>query len=136
MKKKQKRCISCKKHLTGRIDKKYCDDYCRSAFNNKKYIIERALIRRVNYLLLKNRRILEALLAGSNSSISIMRNALASKGFQFGFCTHTWYTADGIKYFCCYDHAYSEPQNEQLMITRLHTKTTAAFIPYNESLQE
>lgn len=128
----QKKCLTCQRILKGRMDKKFCDDYCRSAFNNKKYLAERGLIRQVNHLLLKNRRILEAFLEGSHSTVTIMRKTLSARGFQFDFFTHTYFTADGKKYVCCYDHAYSELFNEELLITRMTSKTESLFIPYNE----
>ncbi len=30
-----KTCRTCGKPLTGRLDKKYCDDQCRSSYNNR-----------------------------------------------------------------------------------------------------
>lgn len=128
-----KKCLTCEQLIKGRIDKKFCDDYCRSAFNNKKYITERRFVRRVNQLLLRNRRILEKFLAGHGSSMHIMRHVLSDRGFQFNFFTHTYYTADGKQYFCCYDHAYSELFNEELLITRLHARADSLFIPCTES---
>jgi hypothetical protein len=29
-----KKCLACNKTLRGRADKKFCDDYCRSNYNN------------------------------------------------------------------------------------------------------
>ena len=31
---KNKKCLSCGKLLKGRVDKKFCDDYCRNNYNN------------------------------------------------------------------------------------------------------
>lgn len=128
----QRKCLTCERIVKGRVDKKFCDDYCRSAFNNKKYLSDRGLIRRVNYLLMKNRRILEYFLKGTHPSATIMRKALSAKGFQFDFFTHTYHTVDGKTYFCCYDHAYSELFNEELLITRVAGKTEIQLIPYTE----
>jgi hypothetical protein len=128
----QRKCLSCERILQGRQDKKFCDDYCRSAFNNKKYVSDRGLIRRVNYLLLKNRRILEYFLKGRHSTATIMRKSLSAKGFQFDFFTHTYHTVDGKTYFCCYDHAYSELFNEEFIITRIAGKSDSQLIPYTE----
>ncbi len=132
MRKKKKECLTCQRTIQGRVDKKFCDDYCRSAFNNKKYLLERGFIRRVNHLLLKNRRILEHCLDDVHSTATIMRKALSARGFQFDFFTHTYNTTDGKTFFCCYDHAYSELYNEELLVTRLISKTESLFIPYNE----
>lgn len=129
----QKHCLTCQRTLNGRIDKKFCDDYCRSAFNNKKYVMERGLIRRVNHLLLRNRRILEACLSDSVQSIHLFRQELSSKGFQFDYFTHSFITKDGKKYFCCYDHAYSLLSNDEFVVTRLSKKNEPVLIPCNES---
>lgn len=129
----QRKCLTCERIVHGRVDKKFCDDYCRSAFNNKKNLLDRGLIRRINHLLLKNRCILETFLGGHHSTTTTMRKALSARGFQFDFFTHTYHAADGKTYFCCYDHAYSELFDEELLITRMAIKTGALFIPYTES---
>jgi hypothetical protein len=130
----EKYCLTCQQLLNGRIDKKFCDDYCRSAFNNKKYVVERGIIRQVNHLLLRNRKILEACLSGSVQSIHVLRQELSSKGFQFDFFTHSFTTADGKKYCCCYDHAYSILSHDEFIIIKLSKKNTHSVIPCNESL--
>lgn len=136
MRSEQKKCLACNRVLKGRADKKFCDDYCRSVINNRKYIAERGLIRRVNHVLLKNRRILEHLLNNTHGKVTILRKTLSARGFQFDFFTHTHHTADGKKYFCCYDLAYTELFNEELFISRLSAKTDIMLIPYTEYEQE
>jgi hypothetical protein len=32
--KETKTCLFCEKPVKGRSDKKFCDDYCRAAYNN------------------------------------------------------------------------------------------------------
>lgn len=95
--------------------------------------MERGLIRRVNHLLLRNRRILEACLSDSVQSIHLFRQELSSKGFQFDYFTHSFITKDGKKYFCCYDHAYSLLSNDEFVVTRLSKKNEPVLIPCNES---
>lgn len=128
----EKQCLSCKQRIIGRIDKKFCDDYCRSAFNNKKHRAEKGLIRRVNHLLLKNRRILKSCLDDANEPVSIMRYDLSSRGFQFNYFTHTLITKDGKKLICCYDHAYLASAQEAILVVSLSEKTERLFIPYTE----
>lgn len=131
----KKNCLSCQRPLNGRIDKKFCDDYCRSAFNNKKYIQEKGFIRRVNHLLLRNRRILETCLSDSGQPIRIFKQELSSKGFQFDYFTHSFISADGKQYFCCYDHAYSILSNDEFVVMRFIKKNERTAILCNESLQ-
>jgi hypothetical protein len=60
--KEAKLCLFCEKPLKGRSDKKFCDDYCRAAYNNDLKSAANNNIRNVNNALGKNRRILESLL--------------------------------------------------------------------------
>ena len=128
----EKQCLSCKQRIIGRTDKKFCDDYCRSAFNNKKHRAEKNLIRRVNHLLLKNRRILKSCLGDGNEPVTTMRHHLSSRGFQFNYFTHTLIANDGRKFICCYDHAYLASAQEAILVVCLSEKTEQFFIPYTE----
>ena len=31
----EKKCLECESPLVGRVDKKFCSDYCRNSYNNK-----------------------------------------------------------------------------------------------------
>ena len=59
-------CLECGKSLKGRCDKKFCDDYCRNAYNNKAKIEENSFVRNINRTLQRNRRVLEELLGKEN----------------------------------------------------------------------
>ena len=65
-----KNCLSCGKLLKGRVDKKFCDDYCRNNYNNqlKARSGYSAYVRSINNTLLKNRKILEAILPGKDET--------------------------------------------------------------------
>ncbi len=56
----QKKCLECERPVFGRVDKKFCSDGCRNAYNNKNKAAATNYIRNVNNLLAKNRRILLA----------------------------------------------------------------------------
>lgn len=56
----EKTCLACDKPLKGRLDKKFCDDYCRNNYNNRLNSDQSNYVRNVNNILRKNRRILEA----------------------------------------------------------------------------
>lgn len=116
-----KKCMSCKLPLHGRTDKKFCNDYCRSAYNNRKYIRERDCIRHVNHLLLRNRRILASYVLEQKENKLITKELLYSKGFHFDYFTHTEIKEDGIRYYCCYDHAYQLITEKELKICKLNT---------------
>ena len=63
-------CLACERALKGRSDKKFCNDYCRNNYNN----VQKAknnyspAIRNINNALLKNRKVLGAVLAGRKRS--------------------------------------------------------------------
>ena len=42
-------CLECGDHLKGRIDKKFCSDYCRNSFNNKVNKDKKKLFQKVDY---------------------------------------------------------------------------------------
>ena len=59
-----KTCLACGKPLKGRVDKKFCDDYCRNNYNNQQKAkgSHSNFVRNINNTLLKNRKILESIL--------------------------------------------------------------------------
>ena len=54
----EKKCLVCKRSLEGRIDKKFCDSYCRNLYNRNKKRNESRIINKINKKLKNNRSIL------------------------------------------------------------------------------
>jgi hypothetical protein len=100
-------CLTCETMLRGRIDKKFCDDYCRSAYNNRQYQENRGLsfIRKVNNILRKNRRILEELAPPGEDTFTIPRARMVKKGFNFNYLT-CMQAREGVLYHFCYEYGY------------------------------
>ncbi len=113
-----KACLSCGKFLKGRVDKKFCDDYCRSNYNNRLNSRRSQYIRRINTILKKNRGILEELLAGFSATVTVNRSRLESRGFNFGFFTNTYTNPNGAVYFFCYEYGYLRLDNERLLLVK------------------
>ena len=90
-----KTCLLCEKPLKGRSDKKFCDDYCRAAYNNDLKSAANNNIRNVNNALGKNRRILESLLPDGEQMIKANRDKLLHLVFQFKYMTHTYTNQKG-----------------------------------------
>jgi hypothetical protein len=107
-------CLQCSHVLTGRRDQKFCSDYCRNTFNNRKNEDATEHMRRVNNILRKNRRILKEYLLQENNSVSGLQ--LAEEGFNFHYFTNTYRTREGIDHFFCYDHGYVPLENDQYTI--------------------
>lgn len=129
-----KYCLTCGDSLRGRTDKKFCDDHCRSIFNNKKYLQEKGFIKRVNHLLLKNRRILASYVDEIKETEMVPKELLYHRGFHFNYFTHTAISKEGTTYYCCYDHAYYLVSEQELQICKLpNMKDSAITTPDNGS---
>lgn len=111
---KNRTCLECGEELHGRIDKRYCDDLCRNAHHNRMNRQRVNLVRTVNRILSKNRRILAELNPGEKSKSH--RNKLLQKGFNFTYYTHTYTTKAGAVYYFCYDKGYLPLDNEWLAL--------------------
>lgn len=100
----QKACLECGEKIVGRIDKKFCSDYCRNAHNNNLNKDSTNLVRNVNNLLRKNYRILEELNPEGKTRLS--KSKLLSKGFNFEYFTSIYTTKAGTVYYFVYDQGY------------------------------
>lgn len=114
----KKICLNCKKNLQGRVDKKFCDDFCRNSYNNKEKASVNNLVRNINYSLKKNRNILEGLLPASEEVSKTTREKLIQLGFQFKYMTHTYTNKKGNVYFYCYDYGYLPLEKDWFLIVR------------------
>ena len=74
--KEEKTCQLCNKALKGRSDKKFCDDYCRAAYNNELKSASNNFIRNVNNALGKNRRSRESILPEGESTAKTNKDKL------------------------------------------------------------
>ena len=117
----KKDCLSCGKLLYGRADKKFCNDYCRNAYNNNLKSTGSPFVRNINNLLLKNRRILEAML-GQEEMQKVSKEKLLQQGFQFKYLTHTYTNRKGNIYKFCYEFVYLPLENEWFLIVKRNEK--------------
>lgn len=121
-------CKNCNKTIRGRADKKFCDDYCRNSYNNQLRASSNNLIRNINNALRKNRNILEDLLQSGPDTITVNRNQLVAKGYEFKFSTHSYTNKKGNIYFFCYDFGYLQlDDNWILLVRRKETKDVRRF---------
>jgi hypothetical protein len=116
--KEARNCTCCAKPVKGRSDKKFCDDYCRAAYNNQLNSVANNFIRNVNNALGKNRRILESLLPDGEATAKTNRDKLIEKGFQFKYHTHLYSTKKGDTYFYCYEYGYLPLENNWFLIVK------------------
>lgn len=116
--KKIKTCLFCEKAVKGRSDKKFCDDYCRAAYNNDLKSASNNYIRNVNNALGKNRRILESLLPDGEATAKANQDKLLQLGFQFKYHTHQYTAKNGNNYFYCYEYGYLPLENNWYLIVK------------------
>lgn len=115
----QRSCLTCDKILKGRTDKKFCDDYCRNAFNNQLNANRNNLVRKVNNALCRNRRILEELLGPGEKQKKVHREKMLESGFRFRFFTHVHTSAKGNTYSFCYDYGYITLDEEWCLLVKI-----------------
>jgi hypothetical protein len=113
-----KNCLECGKSLKGRVDKKFCDDYCRNSYNNKLKLADSGVVRLINNVLAKNRRILQSLLPEDKETNKTTRDNLLLKGFSFKYLTHIYTTKTGKAYYYCYEYGYLPIDNDWYLIVR------------------
>ncbi len=113
----KRRCLDCDIPLVGRSDKKFCDDACRSNYNNKLKSEDLVYIRRINAILKRNRRILKSYNPDGKARIKVIK--LQSKGFNFDFTTNIYKTTTGNLYYFCYEYGYLFlPPDDVLLVKR------------------
>ncbi len=111
-----KTCLHCEKTIRGRTDKKFCDDYCRNAYNNSLKAPSYNLLRNINNQLAKNRRLLEEVIPAGEEMGKTTKEKLLSKGFSFKYLTHTYTNKKGNVYFFCYDYGYLLLEGDWILV--------------------
>jgi len=98
-------CQNCNKPIEGRIDKKYCNDYCKSNHhyeNNKQK--ENSLFKKIDHQLKQNRRLLRDFNKAGKSTVR--KEKLIEAGFDPNFFTHYWKNSQGDVYLFCYEYGF------------------------------
>ena len=114
----KKYCLNCGEAIQGRVDKKFCDDNCRNAFNNQQNALTTNYIRRVNHSLKKNRNILEGIIPAGEEMAKCTRARLLSDGIQFRYFTHLYETKKGNVYHYCYDFGYLALEGDWFLVVK------------------
>ncbi len=116
-----KTCLCCQQNLLGRTDKKFCDDYCRSTFNNQSNSGINKQLRLINAVLKKNRKILEALYnENKERQKTIIERKIQELGFVFNFHTHIEQFENGQTCYCCYEYGYYPIKQGELTIIKVN----------------
>jgi hypothetical protein len=109
-------CLDCGSPLIGRSDKKFCSDICRTSYHNRQNQWANNYVRRINYALRKNRRILEKL--NEYGLEKIQRNVLVHEGFDFKYVTSVIRNENDAPLCFCYEHGYQLRENDMVKLIR------------------
>lgn len=114
-----KLCLECGAVLRGRQDKKFCNDYCRNAYNNKKNTDANNIVRNINHTLRKNRKILEDTISDAPEEMKkTTRSKLLTAGFDFNYHTHSYTNNKGQQYLFVYEFGYLDLGDDWLLIVK------------------
>ena len=109
-------CLDCGEVLHGRIDKKFCDDQCRSNYNNRLYSENGTVVKHVNSILKRNRKILQDL--NPSGKTKVLRARMLSRGFDFTHLTSLYQTGKGKTYYFCYEYGYFFLQHDEVLLVK------------------
>lgn len=109
-------CLECGEKIIGRSDKKFCNDACRNAYNNKQNKDSSNLMRNVNNKLRKNYRILVEV--NIDGKTKVTRSKLDSLGFDFDYFTNMKVYKNGSEYKFIYDYGYKLLEDDFVLIVK------------------
>jgi hypothetical protein len=116
----KKLCLACSKGIKGRIDKKFCDDYCRNQYNNHLKSEETNFMRNVMNAMRKNRLILQQIL-GEKRITKTHIDRLLGRGFQFKYHTNIYDNKKGSLYYYCFEYGYLPIDHEYFLVVKRKT---------------
>lgn len=110
-----KTCNECGRSFSGRKDKKFCDDACRTNFNNRKNQDTSADFRQINAILKRNRSILQTFVGLPDGTL-VSRKDLLDSGFRPEYVTQIQPDPAGgiIRY--CYDLGVRFSPNKEIQV--------------------
>lgn len=109
-------CQYCNEIILGRSDKRFCDDHCRSAYNNQNNANRSTLVKETHKILQNNRKILQSL--NITGKIKVPRKNLIDKGFEFGYFTGIFRNSKGANYIFCYEMGYLSLSNGEVLLVK------------------
>ncbi len=110
-------CLECGEKIIGRSDKKFCNDGCRNAYNNKHNKDVSNLMRNINNKLRKNFRILSEQKFVDGKAKTTKQN-LSIIGFDFTYFTHFKVYKNGAEYRFVYDIGYKFLEDDWILIVK------------------
>jgi len=109
-------CSVCGDRISGRVDKRFCSDSCRTAHHNRNNAETNRHVRLVNGILRRNRRILEQLAPAGMRTVQ--GTLLFASGFDFAYHTRFEQHARQSRFYC-YDYVYEPAGTGKWKIVRM-----------------
>ncbi|MBL7878409.1 MAG: hypothetical protein JNN23_00900 [Chryseobacterium gambrini] len=109
-------CLECGEKIIGRSDKKFCNDACRNAYNNKQNKDSSNLMRNINNKLRKNYRILTEV--NTDGKTKVAKSKLDGLGFDFDYITNLKIYKNGSEYKFIYDYGYKLLEDDFVLIVK------------------
>ncbi len=125
----QKTCLNCDNIIRGRADKKFCDDYCRSAYNNKHALNRHGHIRAINNMMIKNRKILEKWAKKKMNLVSLYD--LLTDGLTLSYATECINQPIGNPHIYCYEYGYQLLPDNKCRILKQETTVETKILHQN-----
>jgi hypothetical protein len=114
----QNECLYCKKQITGRTDKKYCNLHCKSAYQYQRAKEQPdRFYNIVDNQLKLNRKILKEYNKGGK--VIVRAELINELGFDPNFFTHYWKNKKGEVYLFVYEYGFmkiKEATNEKYIL--------------------
>ena len=111
-------CKMCQEKIVGRSDKLFCSVNCKSEYHLKLRRATAKEVREINKILARNRSILLEILGKNLGQKKIPRLMLDRKKFNFKYHTHITRNSKGKLYFYCYDIAWMEFSDNEVLIIK------------------
>lgn len=112
-------CLFCNHQFMGRADKKYCNDYCRTALHNQLKSENHKHFKRIDLVLKRNRKILETLFESNEAKKNtVLERKIQELGFIFNYHTHILSLENGKQGVFCYDYGYIKTKQGELAIIK------------------
>lgn len=109
-------CLECGDKIIGRSDKKFCNDSCRNAYNNKNNKDSTNLMRNINNKLRKNHRILIEI--NTEGKTKTTKQKLLSNGFDFEYFTQLITYKNGAEYKFVYEQGYKFLEEDWILLVK------------------
>lgn len=110
-------CLECGDKLIGRADKKFCNDGCRNAFNNRNNRDANNNMRNINRRLRINYKILSDL-SFKEGKAKVTKDRLMKAGFFFEYFTQMKTYKNGATYHYIYDVGYKVLEDDWFLVVK------------------